>query len=92
MLVTRDSSLVPYFISLGKPLDKLGAEVEGKVVAKYGHEGGSTTHMNKLLPRMSAGRSGGCPVLAFGITPKLRSPEPWVATADAPVRRARRRR
>ncbi len=74
VLVTRDVSLVPYFVSLGKPLNKAGVETEGRVVDKYGHEGGSTTHMNKLLPRMSAGRSGGCPVLAFGITPKLRSP------------------
>jgi len=33
--------------------------------------GASTTHMGKLLPRMRAGRSGGCPVLIFGITKKL---------------------
>ncbi len=92
VLVTRDASLVPYFISLGKPLDKAGVEIDGRVVAKYGHEGGSTTHMNKLLPRMSAGRSGGCPVLAFGITPKLRSPKAWVAPLDAVARRIRQRR
>lgn len=92
VLLTRDTSLVPYFISLGKPLDKLGNEVEGRVVSKYGHEGGSTTHMNKLLPRMNAGRSGGCPVLAFGITPRLRSPSPWIAPADAAVRRPRKAR
>lgn len=90
VLVTRDPSLIPYFISLGKPLDKSGVEIEGKVVAKYGHESGSTTHMNKLLPRMSAGRSGGCPVLAFGITPRLRSPAAWVASPDTPRRRVRR--
>lgn len=92
VLVTRDVSLVPYFISLGKPLDKSGAEVEGRVVAKYGHEGGSTTHMYKLLPRMSAGRSGGCPVLAFGITPKLRQPSPWIPLAGSAVRRSRKPR
>lgn len=84
VLVTRDVSLVPYFISLGKPLTKHGREGEGSVIAKFGHEGGSTTHMNKLLPRIKAGRSGGCPVLAFGITPNLRSPSPWVPPADAP--------
>ncbi|TMJ49386.1 MAG: hypothetical protein E6G84_10710, partial [Alphaproteobacteria bacterium] len=49
------------------------------------------THMNKLLPRMSAGRSGGCPVLAFGITPKLRSPSAWIPTSP-PVGRSRRAR
>ncbi|MFP4030091.1 MAG: hypothetical protein ACOC98_08885 [Thermodesulfobacteriota bacterium] len=27
--------------------------------------------MGKLLPRLQAGRNGGCPVLVFGITPKL---------------------
>lgn len=70
ILVTRDSSLVPYFRSLGKVIDKDGKERE--VIAKYGAEGGSTTHINKLLPRLRAGRSGGCPVLVFGITPALR--------------------
>jgi CRISPR-associated protein Csd2 len=61
VLVTRGTSMVPYFRSLG----------EG-VLKKYGAEGGSTTHMGKLLPRLEAGRSGGCPVLAFGITPRSR--------------------
>lgn len=28
-------------------------------------------HMGKLLPRLEAGRSGGCPVLVFGITTAL---------------------
>jgi CRISPR-associated protein Csd2 len=91
VLATRDPSLVPYFISLGKALDRNGLAVEGTVIAKYGHEGGSTTHMNKLLPRVSAGRSGGCPVLAFGITPQLRSPSPWVPPSQS-GRRPRRTR
>jgi hypothetical protein len=90
VLVTRDPSLVPYFISLGNTLDKAGKETESPVVAKYGYEYGSTTHLNKLLPRMTAGRSGGCPVLAFGITPKLRSPSPWIDAASKP-RRVRKR-
>ena len=55
ILVTRSSSLQSVFKELG-------------VGAKYG---ASTTHMNKLLPRLNAGRSGGCPVLAFGITERL---------------------
>lgn len=75
VLLTRDVSLVPYFVSLGSVVDRAG--ISRDVVAKYGKEGGSTTHMRKLLPRLNAGRSGGCPVLAFGITPKLRYPEPW---------------
>lgn len=57
VLVTRSNELDPYFRELGK-----------KIQAKYG---ASTTHMGKLLPRLGAGRNGGCPVLVFGITPKL---------------------
>ena len=38
------------------------------VRAKYG---ASTTWMGKLLYRLNAGRHGGCPILVFGITPKL---------------------
>jgi hypothetical protein len=30
--------------------------------------GQSTTHMGKLIPKLSNRASGGCPVLAFGIT------------------------
>ena len=33
--------------------------------------GASTTQMGKLLPRLEAGRNGGCPILVFGITRKL---------------------
>lgn len=61
VLVTRGISMIPYFRSLG-----------ADVLKKYGAEGGTTTHMGKLLPRLEAGRSGGCPVLAFGITPNCR--------------------
>jgi len=35
------------------------------VADKYG---ASTTHLDKLLPRLEGG--GGCPILAFGITQK----------------------
>lgn len=52
VLVTRSNDLDPLFAELG-------------VKQKYG---ASTTHMNKLLPRLHAGRNGGCPVLEFGIT------------------------
>jgi hypothetical protein len=33
--------------------------------------GNSTTHMNKLLPRIEGGSGGGCPVLVFGISERL---------------------
>ena len=65
VLVTRSNDLDTYFKSLGRYTDKYGTEREYK--AKYG---ASTTHMNKLLPRLRAGRSGGCPILAIGITQK----------------------
>lgn len=59
ILVTRSNKLDAYFTSLGKEIKN-----------KYG---ASTTHIGKLLPRLKAGRNGGCPVLVFGITPKLLS-------------------
>lgn len=54
VIVTRASNLQVLFKSLGK-----------KVGDKYG---ASTTHMDKLLPRLEGGGGGGCPILAFGIT------------------------
>jgi hypothetical protein len=66
ILVTRSNELDPWFHSLGDYVDKYGEK--RKYIAKYG---ASTTHMGKLLPRLQAGRSGGCPVLVFGITTKL---------------------
>lgn len=55
VLVTRSEQLNSIFRSLG-------------VHQKYG---ASTTWMGKLLPRLEAGRNGGCPVLVLGITPRL---------------------
>lgn len=54
VIVTRASHLQDIFKSLG-----------GKVANKYG---ASTTHMDKLLPRLEGGGGGGCPILAFGIS------------------------
>ena len=54
VIVTRSSDLQRLFKSLGK-----------KVADKYG---ASTTHMEKLLPRIEGGSGGGCPILVFGIT------------------------
>jgi hypothetical protein len=53
ILVTRSLSLNEVFRSLG-------------TMSKYG---ASTTWMGKLIYRLNAGRNGGCPVLAIGITP-----------------------
>jgi len=54
ILITRDEALNDIF----------------KAEGLYQKYGASTTHINKLIPRLQAGRSGGCPVLVFGITPK----------------------
>lgn len=67
VLVTRSASLNPVFEKVPQ-LNKAGEEIGKSVRAKYG---ASTTWMGKLLYRLNAGRHGGCPVLVFGITPKL---------------------
>lgn len=68
VILTRGSSLDnAFFRSLGKVLNKDGSEGAGEVYKKYG---ASTTWMGKLLYRLDAGRNGGCPVLAVGITPR----------------------
>lgn len=66
ILLTRSEDLNTLFKKLGKRTDKHGKERD--VMAKYG---ASTTHMGKLIPRLEAGRNGGCPVLVFGITQKI---------------------
>jgi len=67
VIITRGSSLDnKFFRSLGKVLKKDGAEGTEEVYKKFG---ASTTWMGKLLYRLDAGRNGGCPVLAIGITP-----------------------
>lgn len=68
IILTRGSSLDnAFFRSLGRVLNKDGSEGAGEVYKKYG---ASTTWMGKLLYRLDAGRNGGCPVLAIGITPR----------------------
>jgi hypothetical protein len=73
VLVTRSLSMNEVFRTIGPALKKNG-EVEklkdGRdkpTIVKYG---ASTTWMGKLLYRLNAGRNGGCPILAVGITPK----------------------
>lgn len=77
VMVTRSASLnpvfevVPQLTKSGEPeLHKSGSKAgqPKNVRQKYG---ASTTWMGKLLYRLNAGRHGGCPVLVFGITPKL---------------------
>ena len=67
VMVTRSEKLNPLFDDLPQ-LDKNGREIKKSVKGKYG---ASTTWMGKLIYRLNAGRHGGCPVLVFGITPKL---------------------
>jgi len=55
VIVTRSTALNPIFRELGK----------------YASYGASTTHSEKLWPRLDGGGGGGCPVLAFAITPEL---------------------
>jgi hypothetical protein len=55
VIVTRSSHLQEIFVQLGR----------GK---SYG---ASTTHIDKLLPRLEGGSGGGCPILVFGITQAL---------------------
>lgn len=70
VLVTRSNELDSYFKGLGTYTDQNGKQRHYK--DKYG---ASTTHMGKLLPRVQAGRQGGCPLLVFGITTSLRKIE-----------------
>lgn len=67
VMVTRSEKLNPVF-DVVPQLNKAGEAVGKTVKSKYG---ASTTWMGKLLYRLNAGRHGGCPVLVFGITPKL---------------------
>lgn len=67
VMVTRSEKLNPVF-DVVPQLNKEGEAIGKTVRAKYG---ASTTWMGKLLYRLNAGRHGGCPVLVFGITPKL---------------------
>ncbi len=55
IIITRSDELQNTFAGLGRG-------------SSYG---ASTTHMKKLLPRISGGSGGGCPLLVVGITNKL---------------------
>jgi hypothetical protein len=82
VLVTRGMSLNPALRQLGQALKKDGKPeyriVKGEEVPRLVYEkyGASTTWWRKLIYRLNAGRNGGCPVLALGITPKCISDWP----------------
>lgn len=59
IIITRADELQALFLELGK-----------KTAA-----GAATTHMSKLIPKMYNRASGGCPVLALGITKKRYDPD-----------------
>jgi len=68
VILTRGASLDnAFFRGLGRVLNKDGTEGSEEVYKKFG---ASTTWMGKLQYRLDAGRNGGCPVLAIGITPQ----------------------
>jgi len=74
VLLTRSASLNAVFERLGPELDSDGnpkLDKKGKPKLLKSKYGASTTWMGKLVYRLNAGRHGGCPVLALGITPKL---------------------
>lgn len=71
VIVTRELSN-DFFHSLGFCLDKNGNDTGKTVAAKFG---ASTTGTHKLISRIGAGRSGGCPVLVIGILPGNILPE-----------------
>lgn len=55
VIITRASELQQVFVELGKG-------------SSYG---ASTTHLNKLIPKIAGNGGGGCPILAFGIKSSL---------------------
>lgn len=52
VIITRCSELQTLFVEVGRDKSSYGA---------------STTHMDKLVPRLEGGGGGGCPVVVFGI-------------------------
>ncbi len=72
VLITRSEKLIPIFDKV--PKRKKDGTIESESCkSKYG---ASTTWMGKLIPRLNAGRHGGCPVLVFGIRPDVISDWP----------------
>jgi hypothetical protein len=71
LIVTRSSDLQRIFAELGRG----------------NSYGASSTHIDKLLPRLEGGSGGGCPILVFGITERLYREDdvaPEIAAAPDP--------
>lgn len=85
VLLTRSESLNEVFKRIGPALKKDGTvELNKKGLPRSTMEkfGASTTWMGKLLSRLNAGRNGGCPILAVGITPACVSDWPAARVDD----------
>ena len=68
VIFTRSSELQEIFKELGRG-------------SSYGN---STTHWNKLIPRIEGGGGGGCPILAFGIKKSLFTDDPAPVLPEKP--------
>lgn len=77
VMVTRSEKLNPVFDVVqqlnkeGEPVFFTSGKRAGEPKSVRNKYGASTTWMGKLLYRLNAGRHGGCPILVFGITPRL---------------------
>lgn len=69
LIITRCSALESLFARVGRKKSSFGK---------------STTHIDKLLPKLEGGGGGGCPILVFGITEKLYSEAEPPALPDTP--------
>ena len=69
VIVTRCTELEVLMIKLGR---------------KKSSYGKSTTHIDKLLPKLEGGGGGGCPILVFGIGEKLYSEDEPPPLPDTP--------
>lgn len=92
VLVTRATSLNDVIKAVGPALKKDGSveyTPSGQPRPTAGKYGASTTWWGKLIYRLNAGRNGGCPVLAIGITPACVSDWPLPEDQSVDTRTAR---
>jgi hypothetical protein len=75
IIVTRCTHLQAIFKKLG-------------IGSSYGN---STTHVDKLLPRLEGGGGGGCPILVFGMSDRLYDETMSPEEARAAAKKARKR-
>lgn len=70
LLHERNAISVGIIITRATELQQVFKELD-----KGGSYGASTTHMDKLVPRLHGGSGGGCPILIFGIRAALYDPQ-----------------